>query len=164
MTSNPPASLVIELQRLSRTELSAGARLGHVVLALAASAMTVVIVSLWLTEPVLPLRTQVAFAVLAAIGMGWTGFSLWVLRSRRVMLARHRQIAGRLALAFCGVFTGGCVLLVVAANTAAARPALGMSLVLLTAALVLWRRAETAHATLLTRRDALQRQLDQRPD
>jgi hypothetical protein len=163
MTSDPHPSLVMELQRLSRTELSGGARFGHVVLALVASAMTIVMLSLWLTEPVLPVRTHMAFAVLAAIGMGWTGFSLWVLRSRRVMLARHSQVAGRLAVAFCGVFTAGCAALVVA-GTGAARPAFAMSLCLLAVAIVVWRRAEAAHATLVAKRDALKRKLDRRPE
>jgi hypothetical protein len=162
MTPIPPLppSVVVELQRLCRTELSRGARLGHVVLALLASAMSIAIVSLWLTEPVLPLRTQIAFAVLAAIGGGWAAFSVWVLRSRRVMLTRHRQVAGRLAVAFCCAFTLGCVLLAVAADNNAARPALPMSIGLLTVAIVLWRRAETAHSRLLAKRELLQRQLD----
>jgi hypothetical protein len=154
-----PASAVAELQHLSRTELSRGARLGHVVLALVASAMSIVIVSLWLTEPALPLRTRVAFAALTAIGAGWAVFSVWVLRSRRVMLARQRQVAGRLAVAFASVFTIGCLLLAVAGQAAAARPALAMGLVLLTLAIVVWRRAETAHATLLARKASLEQEL-----
>jgi hypothetical protein len=159
-----PASVVAELQRLSRTELSRGARLGHVVLALAASAMSIVVASLWLTEPALPLRTQIAFAALSAIGVGWTAFSLWVLRTKRVMVARHRQVAGRLAVAFSGVFAVDCLVLVLAANTSAARPALAMSLGLLAIATVIWRRAETAHRTLLARRAQLERELNRRAE
>jgi hypothetical protein len=159
-----PSSFVAELQRLSRTELSRGGRVGHVLLALSASAMTIIILSLWLTEPALPLRTQVAFATLTGIGAGWTAFSLWVLRARRVMLARHRQVAGRLAMVFAAVFTVGCLALASTAATDAARPALAMSLILLTVAVVVWRRAEISHATLRTRRRQLENELDQRPE
>jgi hypothetical protein len=159
-----PSSAVAELQRLSRTELSRGGRIGHVLLALVASAMTVIVVSLWLTEPALPLRTQIAFATLTAIGAGWTTFSLWVLRTKRVMLARHRQVAGRLAVVFASVFTVGCLALAIAAETDAARPALAMSLVLLTIGVVVWRRAEISHAKLLARRRQLENELDRRAE
>jgi hypothetical protein len=159
-----PSSVVIELQRLTRTELSRGARLGHVVLALGASAMTIIVLSLWLTEPALPLRTRIAFAALTAIGTGWTAFAVWVLSARRVMLVRHRQVAGRLAVLFSSVFTVGCLVLALAAETDAARPALGMSLGLLMIAAVVWRRAERAQAKLLVRRAQLEQELDRRPE
>jgi hypothetical protein len=161
MTPIPvPSSSLGDLERLTRTELSRAARLGHVLLALAASALTIVVVSLWLTEPALPLRTQVAFALLSVIGVGWITYSLWVLRTRRVMLARHRMVAGRLAVAFSGVFTAGCLALLVSGQSAAARPALLMSLAWLAGAIVIWRRASTAHAKLLDRRAELERQMD----
>jgi hypothetical protein len=159
-----PSSIVTELQRLTRTELSRGARIGHVVLALVASAMTVIVVSLWLTEPALPLRTRIAFAALTGIGTGWTVFAVWVLSTRRVMLARHRQVAGRLAVLFSSVFTVVCLVLALAAETNAARPALGMSLGLLMIAAVVWRRAERAQAKLLVRRAQLEQELDRRPE
>jgi hypothetical protein len=157
-----PASLVTDMQRLSRTELSRGGRLGHVLLALVASAMTIVVVSLWLTEPALALRTQTAFAALTGIGAGWTAFSLWVLRAKRVMLARHRQVAGRLAVVFASVFTVGCLVLALTAGTDAARPALAMGLVLLAVAVVIWRRAEVTHARLVARRTQLEIELNRR--
>lgn len=159
-----PASVVAELQRLSRTELSRGARVGHVVLALFASAMSIIVASLWVTEPALPPRTQIAFAALIGIGLGWTTFSLWVLRTRRVMLARHRQVAGRLAVAFSSVFALGCLVLVCAGDARAARPALAMSLGLLAIATVIWRRVETAHAKLLARRAQLEQELNGRAE
>jgi hypothetical protein len=158
-SDRPDPSLVAGLERLARTELSLGARLVHVALALVASAMTIVVVSLLLTEPALPLRTVVAFALLALIGVGWVGYSAWVLTARRVMLARQRVVAGRLAVVFCGAFTGGCVVLAFTTGVPAAWPAMAMSVVLLAAALTLWRRAETAHARLLVRRNALEREV-----
>ena len=48
------------------------ARLGYVALLLVSSAMTAVIVSLWLTEAYLPLRTHLAFGAMSLIGIrGW---------------------------------------------------------------------------------------------
>jgi len=155
----PDPSVVAGLEYLARTELSLRARLGHVLLALVASAMTVVVVSLWLTEPFLPARTSAAFAMMTVIGLGWVAYSVWVLSARRVMLARQRVVAGRLAVAFTGAFAAGCVLLASTSARAAAGPALAMSLVLLAVALVLWRRAEAAHARLLARRETLEREV-----
>ena len=155
----PHPSLVAGLADLARTELSLRARLGHVLLALAASTMTVVVVSLWMTEPGLPPRTRTAFALLIAIGVAWVAYSVWVLNARRVMLARQRVVAGRLAVAFTFTFAAGCVFVASTTKAAAAWPALAMSLVLLALALVVWRRAEAAHATLLVRRETLEREL-----
>jgi hypothetical protein len=155
----PDPSVVAGLGYLARTELSLRARLGHVLLALVASAMTIVVASLWLTEPALPTRTRAAFAMLTIIGLGWLAYSMWVLSTRRVMLARQRVVAGRLAVAFSGAFAAGCGLLASTTALDAVRPALAMSLVLLAVALVLWRRAEGAHARLLARRETLEREL-----
>jgi hypothetical protein len=153
------SSVMAGLGYLARTELSLRARLGHVLLALVASAMTIVVVSLWLTEPALPTRTRAAFAMLAIIGSGWVAYSVWVLSTRRVMLARQRVVAGRLAVAFTGAFAAGCGLLAATTAPGAVWPALAMSLVLLAVALVLWRRADMAHTRLLARRDELEREL-----
>ena len=164
MTSTPQLApaVVAELKRLTRTELSMRARVAHVLLALAASAMTIIVASLWLTEPALPFRTSVAFGVLTSIGLGWLAFSLWVLNSKRVMLARHRVVAGRLAVGFTGVFVAGSALLGLASAIEAAWPAAAMGGVLFVIAIVLWRRAELAHATLVARRNALAHELNGR--
>lgn len=164
MNTPPPLApaIVEELRRLSRTELSMRARIAHVLLALAASAMTIVVTSLWLTESALPMRTTLAFAALTSIGLGWVAFSIWVLTSKHVMLARHRIVAGRLAVLFSGVFVAGCVVLGIASAVRAAWSASAMGAVLLAIAIVLWRRAETAHARLLARRNTLERELNGR--
>ena len=161
MITTPPLApaIVDELRRLGRTELSMRARVAHVLLALAASAMTIVVTSLWLTESALPLRTTLAFGVLTCLGLGWVAFSIWVLTSQRVMLARHRVVAGRLAVSFSGVFVVGCLVLGIASAARAAWPASAMGAVLLAIAIVLWRRAETAHARLIARRHTLEREL-----
>ena len=155
----PDPSVVTSLERLARTELSLAARMAHVVRALVASAMTIVVASLWLTEPSLPVRTMTAFGLLTIIGLGWVAYSIWVLSARRVMLARQRVVAGRLAVAFAGTFTAACVLFAFTTGAPSAWPATAMSLVLLAAALALWRRATAAYSALLSRRDALEREL-----
>jgi len=164
MSPTPPLSpaVVAELKHLTRTELSMRARVAHVLLALVAAAMTIVVTSLWLTEPALPLRTTLAFAVLACLGLGWLAFSIWVLTSKHVMLARHRVVAGRLAVLFSGVFVAGCLMLGIASAVRAAWSASAMGAVLLAIAIVLWWRAETAHAGLVARRNTLERELNGR--
>jgi hypothetical protein len=157
----PDPSVVSGLERLARTELSLRARLGHVLLALVASAMTIVVVSLWMTEPALPTRTATAFAMLTVIGLGWVAYSIWVLQAKRVMLARQRVIAGRLAFLFASAFTLGCLALAFTTTVSAAWPAFAMSLVMLVLALGMWRRAEAVHATLMARRETLERELAQ---
>ena len=161
MNSIPPLApaVVAELRRLARTELSTPTRVMHILLALAAALMTIVVTSLWLTEPALPFRTTVAFAALTGIGLGWLAFSLWVLRSKHVLLARHRVVAGRLAVSFSSVFVVGCLLLGFASPSRAAWSAMAMGITLLLIAVVVWRRAETAHMRLLARRHTLEREL-----
>jgi hypothetical protein len=163
MTAMPlPVSdpaLVARLERLARTELSLRARLAYVLLVLVASTMTIAIVSLWLTEPSLPARTHAAFAMLTVIGLAWTIYGAWVLRARRVMLARQRVMAGRLAVTFTGAFTLACVLLAATTSVAASWPAAAMGIVLLAVAIALWRRAEANYAALAARRDTLEREL-----
>ena len=56
------------VQKLARGELSVKARLGYVALLLVSSATTVGLLSLWLTEPSLPLRAQLAFGAMSLIG------------------------------------------------------------------------------------------------
>lgn len=155
----PDPSVAASLERLARTELSFRSRLAHVLLALAASTKTIVVVALWLTEPALPLRTAVAFGLLTVIGLAWVTYSVWVLTARRVMLARQRVVAGRLAVAFAGAFTTGTLLLGLTTALPAAWPAAAMGLVLLAVALVVWWRAQAAYAMLLARKDSLERQL-----
>jgi hypothetical protein len=155
----PDPSLVARLERLARTELSFRARLAYVLLVLVASTMTIAIVSLWLTEPSLPVRTHAAFGMLTTIGAAWVAYGAWVLRARRVMLARQRVVAGRLAVTFTGAFTMACVLLAATTSVAASWPAAAMGLVLLIVAIALWRRAEGNYTALAARRDILEREL-----
>ncbi len=144
-----------DIRQLSRGELSLEARLGYVALLLFSSAMTVVIVSLWLTEPFLPARTQVAFGAMSMIGLSWLAFSLWVLSTRRPLFARDRVIAGRMAVAFTALFLAGAGAAVWVSNSAAAYGALITGGAMLLAALVVWSRARRRFEQLSARRAAL---------
>ena len=50
------------VRRIAKSELSMTSRLGYVALLLVASAMTVIVVALWITEPGLPGRAKSAAA------------------------------------------------------------------------------------------------------
>ena len=152
-----------DLQRLARTELSRAARTGHIVLLLAAACMTTVVASLWLTEPALPARTSAAFAVMTIIGLAWVAFALWVLAQKHALLVRQRLVAGRMAVAFCGLFAGGAMVIAVTTGQRAAWTAAAMGALPLGAAVFVWRRAVADVATLVARRDELARELARRP-
>ena len=95
----------IDLVQLTRHALSTRARLGHVALLLAALAMSVLLLALLATEPAIPMRTRIAFAVMLAMSLSWTGYAIWVLKNRWTLLANHRIIAGKMAVAFTAIFT-----------------------------------------------------------
>ena len=159
-TSLPETS---DLQRLARTELSRLSRMGHVVLLLAAAGLTTVVASLWLTEPALPARTSAAFAVMTMIGLAWVAFALWVLTQKHVLLVRQRLVAGRMAVAFCGLFAGGALVAAVITSQRAAWAMAATGALLLGVAVFVWRRAVADVATLVARRDDLARELARRP-
>jgi hypothetical protein len=159
----PPPMSAEAVCRLADAELSLPARLGHVALLLAALMMTVVVASLWLTEPALPARTHAGFAVLVAIGLAWIGYAAWVLAERRPLLARHRIVAGLMAVAFTGLFFAAALAAVAAGGGAAARAAAGTGLVMLAAAIALLVRARRAFTQLSERRAALERSSPGRP-
>jgi hypothetical protein len=147
------------VRQLADAELSVPSRFGHVVLLLAALGMTVVVMSLWLTEPALPLRTHVAFGIMSGIGLSWSAFAIWVLARRRVLFARQRIVAGRMAVTFAAVFTIGAVATVAATGAAAALAAAVTGAVMIAAAALILRRAHRASARLMARREAIEREL-----
>ncbi len=160
MTGTDSSALeTAHLPRLLDTELSRPSRLGYVALLLVSMAMSVVVVSLWLTEPALPLRTRVAFGVMTIIGLSWVVFAGWVLTTRRVLLGRDNVVAGRLAVTFTAVFVAGA--LVVGYSTGGKAPfaAAAIGVGLLGAAIALLVRARRRVAALTARRDALEREL-----
>lgn len=151
------------LVALADRELSVKARAGHVALLLGALSMTIVIASLWLTEPALPVRTQVAFGVMTAIGLGWALYAGWVLRSRLALLAFQEVVASRLALTFCSAALAGALALAIGEGVRAAWSAAAMFAVLLLLAAGMLARARRRLNALTARRAALEQQLGAAP-
>lgn len=151
----PPAAL----QHLADAELSLRSRLGYVALLLAALMMTGVIGSLWLTEPALPMRTQVGFAVMIGIGLSWVTFALWVLTHRRVLLAPHRIVAGRMAVTFSALFLMGALAVGYQTGGSAAYAASAVGVVMVACAVIMLIGAHRRFARLAHRRETLEREL-----
>ena len=147
------------LQRLADAELSVRSRLGHVALLLVALMMTSVIGALWLTEPALPRRTQLAFGVMIAAGLSWAAFALWVLARRRVLLARHGIVAGRMAVTFTALFLAGALAVGYETGGRAPYTAAGLGVVMLGGAVATLVRAHRTFARLTARRRALELEL-----
>ena len=102
---------VEDMQNRMRSELSTGSRLGHTAVGVAGVSMATLALSLLATEPVLPVRTQAAFAVIAVGGLAWAAFAGWVLTRRRVLLAQHHLAASALATVLTAVFLTGAIVL-----------------------------------------------------
>jgi hypothetical protein len=153
------SELALTLRQVADTELSLTSRLGYVALLLSALVVTAGISSLWLTEPALPLRTHVAFALMVVIGLAWVTFAARVLTTRRLLLARHHIIAGRMAVTFTSVYLLGSLVLAYFQGSVGARASAGMGAVMVVAAIGVLIRAHRRFNSLLQRRDALARQL-----
>lgn len=152
---SPQMKSLQEVRQLAGGELSLKARLGYVALMLVSTAMTAMIVSLWLTEVDLPQRTQLAFGVMSVIGASWMAFSLWALLARRPLFARDRLIAGRMAVAFTSVFLVGAVAAVLITGHAAAYAVSFTGVAMLAAAIRILLDARRRFAELWVRRSAL---------
>jgi hypothetical protein len=148
-----------DIRRLANGELSVKSRMGYVALLLVASAMSTVVLSLWLTEPSLPTRTQAAFAVMSLIGCAWLGLALWALNTRRPLFAKDEVIAGTMAVVFTSVFVAGALAAVIMSGAAAAWGALITGAGML--AIAVWRlvRAQRRFTRLAVRRAELERAL-----
>lgn len=145
-------------------ELSQGSRTGSILLFLSSTLATVGLLALWLTEEGLPLRTRVAFALLTAIGLAWSGFFGWVLTRRQLLFAYHRVVAGRLAVGACAIFTGGALLLAMLQPELRATGFLAAAFGggLIAAAVLLLRAAGRRHGDLLALRGSLEAALGRR--
>ncbi len=159
MTSTHPSTAPMDLRPLLDRELSHPARFGHVILLLASLTMTIVVGSLWWSEPALPARTEVAFAIMTAIGLSWAGFAAWVLTTRRVLLGRDSVLAGRMAVVFTTAFVIGALMVGYTTGGAAPYAAAAMGLAMLAAAVALLIRAQRRVVRLTARREALERDL-----
>ena len=151
-----------DMRRLLDSELSRRSRFGYVALLLASSAMTVVVTSLWLTEPALPLRTQIALLIMSVIGLAWLSLSVWALTTRRVLLGRDGVLAGWMAVTFTATFVLGAALVGLSTGRPGAYAASLLGVGLLAVAVVVLMRARRRMASLMSRRDALKRELGTR--
>ncbi|HET9862902.1 MAG TPA: hypothetical protein VFP37_05630 [Steroidobacteraceae bacterium] len=147
------------IQARARANLSLAARLGYVGLLLASAALTTVVVTLWITEPSLPARTQIAFGAMSLIGVSWCALAAWVLRARRPLFARDRVIAGRMAVAFTSVFAAAALAWAVFVGGPAAYGAFASGMVMLAAAIAVSARARRRFALLAARRQELEQAL-----
>ena len=154
-----PGPKTEELRRLLAAQLSLRSRLGHVALLGGSAAMTIVVTSLWLTEPALPTRTAAAFAVMTLIGLSWMVFSGWVLTRRRPLYGRDGFVAGCMAVTFTSTFAIGALAIGYSSGGKAPFAAAAMGLVLVVAAVAVLVRARRNVARLKRRRDALEREL-----
>ncbi|MFB9683707.1 hypothetical protein [Amycolatopsis plumensis] len=137
--------------------LSLRRRVGYVGLALAGLTGSGLIVLLWATEPGLPPRTKVAFAVLVAIGLAWAAFGGWAVTRRAPLFARDRVVAGWLGLAAWLLFTTGAVVITTLRHRV--EPTLLLAVVVLGGvAVVHLRTVRRSRAALLKRKDELTRE------
>jgi hypothetical protein len=143
-------------------ELALPSRVAHVLLLIAAIGMGCLFALLLLAEPELPLRTRVAFGGGIGVSVAWTAFAAWVLRRRRVLYARHRVLAARLAMLVAAAGTAGAV--VVVRQGALGYAAVWTSAVLLFASVLVHQQAMGRVASLERRRDELARALAQSVD
>ena len=157
MTHGPT---IEELQSRVRSDLSTASRLRLSLLLLVSIAMGGVLVALWATEPDLPPRAHIAFAVMTMIAGAWIAFALWALTRRRVLLGSHKVVAARMAVTFCALFTGGSLAVGYAAGlerTAYSAAAVGA--LMLIAALAMLASARREVRRLTERRRQIEREL-----
>lgn len=158
-SKSSPLSLDAELQHLTARLLSPRSRYGHVALLLAALMMCVLLGALLATEPALPGRTQVAFAVMLGIGASWVAYAIWVLRHRAPLLGQHRIVAGRMAVIFTALFLAGGVGTAAATGGAAFQAAAVIGAGMLVVAASVLVQAHRLVARLQAQRQELERRL-----
>jgi len=148
-----------DLLALAESELSRVARLGQVTLLLAFVMMVGIIGLLGVTEPSLPSRARVAFAVIIAIGAFGTVSALWTLSTRGALLARHRVIGCRVAVAFATLIVLGALGLGLVKGIPVAFAVAGFGVFLLCGTIALLRQENRKFSALTARRHALAQQL-----
>lgn len=153
------------IQDLLAGELSTASRLRYMALLLAAGAVTSVVGSLWATEPALPPRTHLAFALIVAAGISWMAFAVWVLTRRRVLLAGHRIVAARMAVGFSALFlVGVAAAMYWGGSPARLAGAAATGVVMLAAAAAMLVRAHRQFAALGDERRRLEREIERMRD
>jgi hypothetical protein len=132
-------------------------RIGYAFVCLGGLTGAALIATLWLTEPApLPMRTQLAFAALVAVGLTWAAFSAWAL-VRRPLFALDRVITATLAVCFSTLTTIGTVAVAAArSSTAGVLTAAAVGLTLIAAAMAMLIRARAYRAALMARKHELE--------
>src|SRR5690349_8388004 len=108
---DPSPASVGDMQRLVSAQLSLPSRLGHVSLLIVSLMMAAGIGSLWATEPALPPRTQLGFALIVAGSIAWAMFATWVLARRRILFGADRVVAATMGLVFSTIGATGMMAL-----------------------------------------------------
>lgn len=158
--THTPKPTAADVRALVARETALPSRLAYTALLLAGLGGAVVTGSLALTEPGLATPPKVALLVLAAIGLEWAIYAAWVLARRRVLLAGHRVVAARMAIAFTAVFTLGTAVLGMRGDAGGAWPLASLTgLVMLVVAVMLLMRARRRVEQLNARRRELEDQL-----
>lgn len=147
-----------QAQALVRGELSKRARTSHAALLVAAVGLGSAVASVWITEPVLPLRTHLSFLFLVLIALGWAGHAAWVLTHSAVLLVPHQVRAAKLALLCSLLFLAGCSSAWLMSGTRSAAVAAGTGLVMAAIAALNLRHATVRHTSLMRRRAELIRE------
>ena len=147
------------LARITEGALSRRQRYGHVALVLFAAGMVAVMASLLITEPGLPTRTTVSFALMLLIGLAWVAFGLRVLRRRLPTLANREIVAARMAVVFSTMFTVGAAWIGATIGARAMTPATWMGVSMSALAVVLLLHAHQRRARLQALREQLEREL-----
>lgn len=143
---------VADMQERVRAQVGMPSRLGYTALLIAGVGMAGLAATLLATEPALPPRTRIAFALLVAAGLAWASFAGWVLARRRVLFGRQQVVAASMAVVVTLVFLAGA---------AAVRDRIGYggvatAAVMCAAALVMLVRARRRVARLSERLRALE--------
>ena len=158
-----PRVSAADIQRLAAAELSLPSRIGHLVLLGVSLLMAIGVGSLWATEPSLPPRTHVAFALIVGVAIAWVFFALWVLARRRVLFGSDRVLAATMGLVFS---SAGAVGMAALGYSGAAGPGAyagaAMHLALAGVALVMLSKARRRVEALSRRRRELEAQLANR--
>lgn len=156
-----PRPSVAEMKRLVASELSTGRRMLYTLLLCFDLAVGAVFAALLWTEPGVPVRTRVAFVGGLMIAAVWAVYFVSLLMRKKVMLARQQVVAGRIAVAFSGLFAAGCGVLAVAVpevrGTALAAGACGVGMFAVAGWMLV--RARRRFGELVERRRKLEHEL-----
>jgi O-antigen/teichoic acid export membrane protein len=144
-----------QIQALVRGEISDRSKVSHAALLVVAIAMAIVVTSVWITEPILPARTHVAFGVLTVIALLWITHAIWVLTHKAILLVPHQVQAARLSMAACVVCLAGCLLAWLLVGGLASILATVSAAVMTGVSVYNFRRASERYRALMRRRDEL---------